>query len=166
MKSVKQSFEKKWHVFYVQARHEKKVNDRLVEDGYETFLPLEKVLKQWSQRKKWVEEPLFRSYIFVRITSRQIMNLIQIPGVVKYVRHAGKPAVIRDQHIKALRKLIKSDTTFEVAEKNDLLGSEIEIQSGPFRGMKGHVKEIRGNKKLIISLESIEYTVIVELPEN
>lgn len=94
------------------------------------------------------------------------MNLIQIPGVVKYVRHAGKPAVIRDQHIKALRKLIKSDTTFEVAEKNDLLGSEIEIQSGPFRGMKGHVKEIRGNKKLIISLESIEYTVIVELPEN
>ena len=63
MKTIKRQIKKKWHVFYVQARHEKKVNERLLDCGYETFLPLKKVLKQWSQRKKWVEEPLFRSYI-------------------------------------------------------------------------------------------------------
>jgi len=166
LKTIKRNIDKKWHVFYVQARHEKKVNDWLLEDGYEPFLPLERVLKQWSQRKKWVEEPLFRSYIFVRIVPNEIMKVVQIPGIVTYVRYAGNPAIIREQHIEIIRKLLVSDTTFEVSAEKIQLGSEIEIQTGPFRGMKGHVKEIRGNKKLLISLESIEYTVIVELPSE
>ena len=166
LETIKRNIEKKWHVFYVQARHEKKVRDRLIEEGYEPYLPLEKILKQWSQRKKWVEEPLFRSYIFVKSAPFQIMNVLQVPGIVTYVRHAKKPAVIRQQHIDIIKKMLVTDTTFEVSSSKIELGSEIEIQTGPFIGMKGHVQEIRGAKKLLVSLESIEYTVIVELPSE
>ncbi len=166
VEKIKRNIEKKWHVFYVQARHEKKVNERLMEDGYEPFLPLEKVLKEWSQRKKWVEEPLFRSYIFVRIAAHEIMDILQVPGVVTYVRHAGKPAIIRQQHIDIIRKLLISDTTFEVTTAKIEMGSEIEIQTGPFRGFKGHVHEIRGKRKFVVKLESIDYKVIVELPSE
>ena len=148
----------------MQARHEKKVNTRLLEDGFEPFLPLEKVLKQWSQRKKWVDEPLFRSYIFVRIAAQELMNVVQVPGIVTFVRHAGSPAIIRQKHIDIIRKLLVSDTTFEVSTKKIELGAEIEIQTGPFRGMKGNVQEFRGNKKLVVHLESIDYTIIVGLP--
>lgn len=166
VKIIKRNIEKKWHVFYVQARHEKKVRDRLIDEGFEPFLPLERVLKQWSQRKKWVEEPLFRSYIFVKTAPYEIMNVLQVPGVVTYVRHAKQPAVIRQQHIDIIRKLLVTDTTFEVSTQKIELGSEIEIQTGPFIGMKGHVKEMRGSKKLLVSLDSIEYTVVVELPSE
>ena len=153
-------------MFYVQARHEKKVRDRLINDGFEPFLPLEKILKQWSQRKKWVEEPLFRSYIFVKIAAHEIANVLQIPGIVTYVRHVGKPAIIRQQHIDIIKKMLVTDTTFEVSSNKIELGSEIEIQTGPFVGMKAYVQEIRGTKKLVVSLESIDYTIIVELPSE
>ena len=166
MESIKRKIEKKWHVFYVQARHEKKVRDRLIEDGFEPYLPLERVLKQWSQRKKWVDEPLFRSYIFVKTAPYEIMNVLQVPGIVTYVRYVQKPAVIRQQHIDIIKKLLTTETTFEISTRKIELGSEIEIQTGPFIGMKGHVKEIRGNKKLVVSLDSIEYTVIVDLPSD
>ena len=166
MQTIKRNIEKKWHVFYVQARHEKKVNERLLRDGFEPFLPLTKVLKQWSQRKKWVEEPLFRSYIFVRIKSSELMKVVEVPGVVTFVRHVGQPAIIRQNHIDIIRKLLISDTTFEVSTNKIEVGSEIEIQTGPFSGMKGYVQEVRGNKKLVVNLESIDYTVIVELPSE
>jgi len=166
VETIKRKIEKKWHVFYVQARHEKKVRDRLIEDGFEPYLPLERVLKQWTQRKKWVEEPLFRSYIFVKIAPYEIMNILQIPGIVTYVRYAGKPAVIRQQHIDIIKKLLTTETTFEVSTQKIELGSEIEIQTGPFIGMKGHVKEIRGNRKFLVNLDSIDYMVIVDLPSE
>lgn len=166
MKTIKRNIEKKWHVFYVQARHEKKVNLRLLDDGFEPFLPLAKVLKEWSQRKKWVEEPLFRSYIFVKIAPHEIMKVLQVPGIVTYVRHAGEPAIIRQQHIDIIRKLLVSDTTFEVSTKRIEVGSEIEIQTGPFSGHSGNVQEIRGSNKLVVNLDTIDYTIIVELPSE
>lgn len=163
MERIKRNIEKKWHVFYVQARHEKKVHERLLEENFDSFLPLEKKLKQWSQRKKWVEEPLFKSYIFVRIGAHQIMNVLQVPGVVTYVRFAGNPATIRQQHIDFIKKLLISKTTFELSEKKYEAGAEIEIQTGPFRGFKGKIREVRGSKKLVVDIDSIDFSIIVEL---
>jgi transcription antitermination factor NusG len=164
MESIKRNIEKKWHVFYVQARHEKKVHQRLLDEGFDSFLPLERKLKQWTQRKKWVEEPLFKSYIFVQIAAHEIMNVLQVPGVVTYVRFAGKPAIIRQRHIDFIRKLLVSETTFEVKQNRFEPGSEIEIETGPFRGMRGIVQEMRGRKKLLVNLEKLDYCIIVELP--
>ena len=164
MKTIKRNSEKQWYVFYVQTRHEKKVNKRLLEYGFEPYLPLKRVLKQWSQRKKWIEEPLFRSYIFVRISQSQLVKVLEVPGIITYVKHVGKPAVIRQQHIDLLRKMLTSDTTFELSSSRVEVGSEIEIQTGPFRGFKGFVKEVRGSRKLVVNLGSIDYTIIVELP--
>ncbi len=163
MKTIKRNIEKKWHVFYVQARHEKKVHQRLLDDGFESFLPLEKQLKQWSQRKKWVEEPLFKAYIFVRIASHEIMNVLQVPGLVTYVRFAGIPATIRQKHIDFIKKLLISQTTFELSTEKYEPGAEIELKTGPFRGMTGLVKEVRGSKKLVVDLENLDFSIIVEL---
>ena len=164
MEKILKNTTKGWHVFYVQRRHEKKIYDRLVENGFETYLPLEKVLKQWSQRKKWVEEPLFKSYIFVRISPKNIMKVLQVPGIVTYVKHSGKPAIIRDNHLELVKSLLKNETSFEVMDVSIDVGSEIEITTGPFKGMKGHVKEIRGNRKLVVNLDTITYSIIVDYP--
>jgi transcription antitermination factor NusG len=163
LKTIKRNIEKKWHVFYVQTRHEKKVHQRLLDDGFESFLPLEKKLKQWSQRKKWVEEPLFKAYIFVRIAPYEIMNVLQVPGMVTYVRFAGNPAIIRQKHIDFIKKLLVSQTTFELSTKKYQAGAKIKLETGPFRGMVGLVREIRGSKKLVVDLENIDFSIIVEL---
>lgn len=164
MKTIKRKPEKKWYVFYVQARHEKKVHERLLDEGFESFLPLERKLKQWSQRKKWVEEPLFKSYVFVRIAPYEILSVVQVPGVVTYVRFAGQPATVRQQHIDLIKKLLVSETTFELTTQKFEAGAEIEIETGPFRGFRGKIKEIRGRKKLLVDLENLDYSIIVELP--
>ena len=82
--------EKHWFVFYTKSRHEKKVRDLLGKGGFEVFLPMHKVLRQWSDRKKRVEVPLFNSYIFVHEEQHRIPEVLKTPGVSTIIRVAGK----------------------------------------------------------------------------
>jgi transcription antitermination factor NusG len=152
-----------WFVFYVKSRTEFKAEQLLKRDGFESYLPVIKVLKQWSDRKKWIEEPLFKSYIFVKVKRYQLYNVLQTPPIVTYVRFAGEPAIIHQAHIDLIKELIINKTKFELSTEVIKVGESIKIKTGPFSGQNGVVKEIRGKKRLLVSLESINFTLEIEL---
>ena len=152
-----------WYVFYVKAKHERKVEYLLNRDGFQTYLPLVKVLKQWAQRKKHIEEPLIKSYIFLHIRKNQVYNVLQTPGMVKVVRFNDEPAIIHQRHIDLIKELIVNKTNFEITNSVIKIGETIKLKSGPFKGQDGVVKEIRGKKKLLIALGGSNFTVEIEL---
>jgi transcription antitermination factor NusG len=136
----------------------------LEEDGFVVYLPLKKVLKVYSGRKKWVEEPIFKSYVFVKTSEDLLYQVVNTVGKVHWVKYAGKPATIREDHLQLIYELLKSNTTFEITKEKYTVGDEITMSSGPFIGFKGHVIQLRGKNKLIVVLDKMESTIVVEIP--
>lgn len=155
-----------WHVFYVKSRHEKRVYAELIDQGYNAYLPLKKRLKQWKDRKKVIEEPLFKSYIFVYIKPHKIDKILEIMSVVTYISFGGRPALVRHEHIKLIRKLIRTKAEFDVTNFAYKVGDTIKIEHGPFKGYRGRIKELRSAKKLVVSLNEIEFSLVVDYSED
>lgn len=149
-----------WFALYTKARNEKKVVERLNALGICAYCPLQKVLKVWSDRKKWVEEPLFRSYVFVQLTPHRLHEVFQAPGVVRYIYWLGKPAVVRDRDMEAIR-LFLSDFGHEKMVVEPLAREDrILIQSGPLMGREGIIKDTK-NKVVKIYLTTLDFVVKV-----
>jgi transcription antitermination factor NusG len=91
-----------WKVIYCSSRQEKKVKIYLEQRGVIHYLPLINKLRIWSDRKKWVEMPLFNSYVFVKPTEIQRDLVLQIPGVVKYLRYNGKDAEVPEKDVELI----------------------------------------------------------------
>ncbi len=151
-----------WYAFYVQARHEKKVYDRLDQKGIEVFAPLVTRIKQWSDRKKTVQEPLIRGYIFCRIALQDRMPVVETPGVLNILRFAGKWAPIPDQQIDTLRIMLEHPETLQ-PENYVSVGEYVELISGPFRGSRGIVQRVGGSNRLILCLDNINLAFSVEV---
>jgi transcriptional antiterminator RfaH len=133
-----------WYAVYTKSRTEKVVSKMLHIEGIEHYLPLQKVLRQWSDRKKWVEEPLIRSYIFVRISdSKEYFRTIQTQGVVKFITFEGQAASIPDQQIENIKLLLASETELEVTSK---------------------CFEKGGKNRVKVELEAIGQSILVEIP--
>ena len=123
-----------WYALYTRPRHEKKVHDQLVEKGIVSFLPLIKTVRQWKDRKKKVEMPLFTSYVFVKIDLKFRYDALQTHGVVRMVSFSGKPASIPDWQIEQLRQVIEHPDTLEL-EQYLREGDWVQVTSGPFAGV-------------------------------
>lgn len=156
--------ERKWLVVYTMARTEKKVNDRLERQGIETYLPLHKVLKQWSDRKKWVYEPLFRSYIFVHISKQEYMQVVQTPGVVKFIYFEGQPAVVPNQQIDYVKRLIANEIPLEPLPSDIKPGDRIRVVRGPLREMEGWLVDFQGQRKVMIHIDGVDQALGATLP--
>ena len=156
----------KWLVCYTAPRAEKKANLRLEKWGIETYLPLQKVLKQWSDRKKWVYEPLFRSYLFVHITKSQYLTVLQTPGIVRIIQYMGKPAEVSQQQIDDVKRLLANELPLEVTTEDFSKGDLVRITGGPLTGLEGILRDIQGEKKLIVSLKGIDQSVVATLPPH
>ena len=119
----------KWKVIYTSSRQEKKVAAYLDKFEIENYLPIYRSLRFWKYRKKWVEMPLFNGYVFVRPTELQRDKVLQIPGVVKYLRYNGDDAVIPERQINLIKELIELGYTVseysysEVLESGDVADS-------------------------------------------
>lgn len=153
----------KWYVFYVKSRFEKKVITELENRDFIVYLPLKTVLKVYSGKKKWVEEPVFKSYIFVKTTEDLLYDVVKTNGIVHWVKYAGKPATIREDHLNLIYELLKTNTSFEITKEKYIVGDEISIKSGPFIGFKGHIIQLRGKSKLVVVLENLDSTIVVEI---
>lgn len=156
-----------WYAIYVRSRHEKKVYEMLTEDGITAYLPVEKKLKIWSDRKKWVTEPLFRSYVFVYINVSiysTYLKVLQTEGVVTFVRFEGVPAPIPDQHMEAIRIYEKSGEFITEKEEQDLkVGDEVEVIGGPLKGITGTLVEVEHKRKVRIMIEGLNHSVYVQI---
>lgn len=141
-----------WFVIYTQPRNEKKVADRLQHIGVTAYCPLVTHMRQWSDRRKKVQVPLINSYVFVNVSEKERENVFQVAGVVRYLFWLGKPAVVRDEEIDALRDSLK-DTMSAVEVTGIRVGDQLSIPSGPFHGKEGIVKQIKKNSLQLVLKE-------------
>jgi len=141
-----------WYAVYTHSRAEKKVNDRLARSGVETLLPLQKTLRQWSDRKKLIEKPLISSYVFVKVVPREFAKVIKTEGVVKIIMMEGKPVVIPEEQIMNLRILCGSDANVLVTENVFLKGDLVEVVYGSLTGLRGELVRVGKKQKVVIRI--------------
>ncbi len=143
-----------WYAFYVKPRHEKKVLDRLLEKEVEVFVPLVKKLRQWSDRKKMVEVPLIKGYVFCKIPLRERLVVLQTPGVLNILRFAGKWSPIPEKQIESLKIVVAHPETLR-PEKYFEVGTRVRVIEGPFMGAEGFVQRTIQGSRLIITIDGI-----------
>jgi len=155
-----------WHALYLRPKSEKKVLQVIQALGIEAYLPLQKKLKKWSDRKKVVEEPLFRSYIFVRVSRKEYFSVLNIDGVIKYVSFEGKAATIPNRQIEMVKKLLEQNYTIEVVDETIPVGETVEITVGSMMGLVGQLVEHKGLKKVIVRVDHVSHSLLVTLPKD
>ncbi len=156
---------KKWLAVYTKPRWEKKVFQSLMDKGIEAYCPLNKVRKKWSDRIKTVEEPLFKSYVFVKIEPDQQLNVRMNRGVVNFVYWLGKPAIINEKDINTIRKFL-NEYEDVVAEAIHVAPSqEVIVTGGALMDTKGKVINVKG-KKVEVLLDFIGYKLVAYVDKH
>jgi len=151
-----------WHVIYTKPRFEKKVFELLQQHKIEAFLPLQRTIRQWKDRKKLVELPLFPSYLFVHISSVNKWEVLSINGVVRFLQFEGRDATLPESDIEAIRKSLVANP--EVSDNQEFkYGDEVVITSGPLVGLEGVLVESNGKKRLAIQINAIEKLLLVNV---
>lgn len=157
-----------WHALYVKSRAEKKVLSQLEEMGFRAYLPLITLVKQWSDRRKKVEEPLFKSYVFVYSNDREYIPILNVYGVVKFVRFENKPVVVPENQILAIRKFVQDyerGEEFKLDNNEDLkVGQMVRIINGPMKNLKGRLHTIRNKRQLLVYIEVVGQYIPVNIP--
>jgi transcription antitermination factor NusG len=153
----------KWYPVYTHPRAEKKAHQSLLNKGIETYLPLRRQLKQWSDRKKWVDEPFIKSYLFVRIAEHEQAEVLMTKGIARFIYFGGKIAPMPDRQIDDLKLLMTSSLELEITEENLLPGEKIILKAGPLKGMTGEIISYRSQKQLVLRLENLGCSVIIHV---
>ena len=133
--------------------------------GIEAYLPLRKELKQWSDRKKWIETPIINSYIFVHIPKSYYHKVFEVKGVVAYVSFERKAVVIHDNEIEVMKRTVASNLTFNIEPSAIKKGQTITITSGPLKGISGEVVIVQGTKKLHLRISNLGYSLVITMDD-
>jgi transcriptional antiterminator RfaH len=160
---VQKDITPKWHAVYTRPRFEKQVCDRLLEQGIEAYLPLIKTMRQWSDRKKMVEIPLFSSYVFVNIERKHYDLVLQTFGAVKYITFEGKAATIPPEQIDQLKIIVNSNEKIETTWATRRKGDRVMVTSGTLKGLKGELITDGDRKKVLVRIDSIDQNLTVEV---
>ncbi|HEX3934763.1 MAG TPA: UpxY family transcription antiterminator [Puia sp.] len=155
----------KWYVVYTKPRWEKKVHTLLVNRGIESYCPLNRTRKKWSDRIKWVDEPLFKSYVFVRIPDSDQLDVRMVNGVVNFVYWLGKPAIVRDEEIAIIRKFLNEYTDVSTEALTIRPDARVRVQQGVLMNKVAKVLKVQGNKVCVV-LESIGYSLIASVKKS
>ena len=152
-----------WYAVHTRPRWEKKVVSLLEQKGYEHYCPLNKVMRQWSDRKKVILEPLFKGYVFVQVSENKKWDLMNINGIVNYVYWLGKPAKIPDAEIETIRKFLNEFSEVEAQEGLVPLNATVRVKQGILMNYQGLVLEISGNKaKIKIESMGIQLSAVFD----
>ncbi|HRI19600.1 MAG TPA: UpxY family transcription antiterminator [Panacibacter sp.] len=158
---------KNWYAIYTKPRWEKKVNSVLLHKGIISWCPLQKVERQWSDRKKIIEDPIFKSYVFVHIAEEERLRVLQTNGVLNFVHHLGKAAIIKETEIDLIKSYLKekdaaiSIQSWESLEEN----IKVKVKHGIFMDNTGTVLRTQ-RKKVYVRLESLGQVMVVAFPAD
>ena len=158
--------EEKWYAVYTQPRAEKQVRQRLEENGIEAYLPMQKTIRQWSDRKKVVEKPLLSSYVFVKIIPQDFPVVFKTNGVVKFVSFEGHPVAIPQKQIDILRLLIDSNADIEVSSEKFEKGDNVEVISGALAGLTGELIKIGTHNRFVVRIDKLDQNLILKIPRT
>jgi transcriptional antiterminator RfaH len=148
-----------WYVLYTNPKAEKKAAQQLAAMGFEVYCPVVQQVRQWSDRKKLIEVPLFTSYVFINIEDSKRHEVFTVKGIVRYLFWLGQPAVVKQQEIEEIKKWLSTkNVQFEVEPLHE--GDTVEIKEGQFKGRSGIVQQVNKNYIRII-IESIGFVLVV-----
>ena len=154
-----------WYALYTKPRWEKKVSKLLDDQGIENYCPINKVTRQWSDRKKVVLEPVFKSYVFVKINEKEKWELRKVNGVLNFVYWLGKPAPIREEEILTIRKFLNEFQNVEVTELSLKINDNVKVKNGVFMDYEGILVELIGNKARV-RIESMGLQLVAQFDKT
>lgn len=149
----------KWLAVYTRPRWEKKVNLLLQEKGIESYCPLNKVRRKWSDRIKIVEEPLFKSYVFVKVNQENRAAVRLTSGAINFVYWQGKPAVIKEREIIAIKKFLNEYENVEARPVELKVNQRVKITMGTLMDEEGKVLDVR-HKMVKVAIDSLGYILV------
>jgi transcriptional antiterminator RfaH len=155
-----------WHAIYTRMNHEKTIENELLEKNIEVYLPKKRVLHQWSDRKRWIEEPLFRPYLFVHVSPKEYQKVLEVPAVISYISFGGKAAVIPSAQIDLIKILVQEQYSLEITSHPIENGQKIKITHGTLKGFSGEVFECKNRHKVQVYIEVLSCAIIFELDHN
>lgn len=156
---------KQWYAVYTRPRWEKKVSDLLTKKKIDNYCPLNRVVRQWADRKKIVFEPLFTSYVFVYATPAEHLAIKQTDGILNFVYWLGQPAVIRDEEIDAIRQFLADYQDVQLEKTGVNVNDHVRISSGPLMWREGNVMEVK-SKTVRVVLPSLGYAMVAEVEKS
>ena len=127
----------------------------LLQRGIEHYCPINKVTKQWSDRKKVVLEPIFKGYVFVKLEEKSKWDVKQVNGILNFVYWLGKPAIIREEEINTIRKFLNEFSDVQVEQKGVLVNSEVRVKQGVLMDYHGVVVEVIGSRA-VVKIDSLD----------
>jgi transcriptional antiterminator RfaH len=149
-----------WFALYTKPHNEIKVAEKLLSMGIEAYCPTIVVEKQWSDRKKKIQQPLLNSYVFVKLSDKERVLVFTVPGVVRYLFWLGKPAIVKDSEILAIKEMLQ-ESYKAITVTGVQPGSTITLQEGVFKGQSATFVEQKGNKTILV-LDGLGITLILE----
>lgn len=160
--------DQRWHALYVRPRSEKKVAAELVDMGFEVYLPLITVVRQWSDRRKKILEPLFKSYLFVRSREKEYYAIRSVYGVVKFVVFEGKVADVPENQLLAIKKFVKEyEGEDDLGTTDDLKeGQMVRIVTGGLKGLVGRLVSFNGKKRVLVHIETVGQYIPVDVARS
>ena len=160
------STDKKWYALYTKPRWEKKIHKSLQQKDIESYCPLNKVRRKWSDRIKVVEEPLFKSYIFVHIDETMKSEVRFVDGVLNYVYWNGKPAIVKDEEIIEIKKFMSEYDDVEVRQLDVKPADEVLVNQGVMMGASGRVLRVLGNNIVEVRIDSLGLALIAKFDKQ
>ncbi len=159
--------EARWFAVYTNYKREKLVEKRLTQKGIECYLPIQKVVKQWSKKRRTMELPLISCYIFVKITLKNYVPVLETDYVLKFIKFSKDLIAIPEEEILFLKNLLEEDIEFEVEAAPPLQkGDRVEITTGSLAGTKGRLIETTGKNRVLITLEHIQHTFSLSVEKH
>jgi len=159
-----QNKNKKWYAIYTKSRAEKRVYDDLIEKEIKAYIPLQKKLKQWSDRKKMIETPLFTCYVFVFINIiKERLKVLQTDNVVKFVSFSGEIDPIPQKEIDMIKLIIDSNTQVEISGENFKPGDKVKVVAGSLKGLEGEIIKGKHNR-VLFRITSVNQNLLVKIP--
>ena len=156
-----------WHALYVRSRAEKKVLFQLEDMGIKAYLPLITRIKQWSDRRKKIEEPLFKSYVFVFSNEKEYIPILNVYGVVKFVTFEHKAVIVPENQIVAIKRYIDNPDNEKSQPTNELKeGQLVKVTNGPMQGLLGRLVSVKDKRRLLVYIDVVGQHISVSIPRT
>jgi len=159
------NFTKGWYVIYTKSRFEKKIAQKLAEQDFKIYLPLDIAISKWSDRKKKVEKPLFSSYVFVYLeTIQDYFKALTVDGVVLFIKFGGRLVRVLDEEINRIKIFLSQYSEVELKGIHELnIGERKIIESGPFESYQCEILQINNKQKICVRIDSLQQSLIAEI---
>jgi transcription antitermination factor NusG len=154
-----------WYLLYTRPRHEKKVAAALTEAAVTVYLPTAKKLRTWCDRKKYIDEPLFPSYVFAQLNSpHDYFNSLNADGSMYFVKFGKEIARVSQSVIDDIKLVVDKGTDIEVTAQYFSPGQHLVISQGPLTGLSCEVVQYNGKEKLLVRVHLLQRSILVTLP--